>query len=420
LITGEPPAQIKDHNERVRGVRKTFASLQHRNYRLHWFGTMVSSSGDWMDQIALNWLVYDITGSALALGVMNAVRMIPVLLFTLVGGVVADRWPRRRLLITTQSVAMLLALLLAIVVSTGIVQFWMVLMVAFGRGMMMSFNQPARQSLISDLVPREYLMNAVALHAATNNSTRIVGPAIGGILIAYIGVAGAFYVNALSFVAVLCGLTMMQFPPQKGRKHRGVLEDLTGGVHYIWSRPNIRGLVLLALIPMVFGMPYSSMLTIFAKDVLQIGSQGLGFLTACNGLGAVVGALVVASLGIQRGRRRLMLTGLVGFGVTLAIFALSPWVWLSAIAIVLVGTFRQLYNALNNTLIQETVDEEFRGRVLSTLFLDRAAVPLGTMMAGAGTAMIGAPITTALMAGALILLALGARFYLPRGGAQRA
>ncbi len=171
---------------------------------------------------------------------------------------------------------------------------------------------------------------------------------------------------------------------------------------------------------MVFGMPYSSMLTIFAKDVLQIGSQGLGFLTACNGLGAVVGALVVASLGIQRGRRRLMFIGLVGFGVTLAIFALSPWVWLSAIAIVVVGTFRQLYNALNNTLIQETVDEEFRGRVLSTLFLDRAAVPLGTLMAGAGTAMIGAPITTALMAGALILLALGARFYLPRGGVQRA
>jgi MFS family permease len=193
-----------------------------------------------------------------------------------------------------------------------------------------------------------------------------------------------------------------------------MLEDLTGGLRYLMSQPNLRGLVLLALVPMVFGMPYSSMLTIFAKDVLAVGSQGLGFLTACNGLGAVVGALVVASLGIQRGRRRLMLLGLVGFGVFLAVFALSPWLWLSAASIIVVGTFRQLYNSLNNTLIQESVDEQFRGRVLSTLFLDRAAVPLGTMLAGAGTSVIGAPITTALMASTLIILALCARFYMPR------
>jgi MFS transporter, DHA1 family, staphyloferrin A biosynthesis exporter len=420
MIQGELPAQAVENDAPASGARKTFASLRHRNFRLLWFGTMISHSGDWMDQIALNWLVYDLTGSALALGIMNAVRMIPVLLFTLVGGVVADRWPRRPLLMSTQGAAMLLALILAVLVSTGVVQFWMILVIAFGRGMMMSFNQPARQSLISDLVPREDLMNAIALNAATNNSTRVIGPAIGGILIAAIGVAGAFYVNALSFVAVLGGLALMQFPAQKPRARKGMLEDLKGGLQYLVSRPDLRGLVVLALVPMVFGMPYMSMLTIFAKDVLQVGSEGLGFLTACNGLGAVAGALVVASLGIQRGRRRLMLLALVGFGAMLTVFALSTWLWLSALASIAIGVCKQLYNALNNTLIQESVDEEFRGRVLSTLFLDRAAVPLGTMLAGAGTAAIGAPITTALMASTLIVLAVAARFFMPRRSAERA
>lgn len=391
---------------RLRGLRQTFAALRHRNFKLLWFGTLVSHSGDWMDQIALNWLVYDLTGSAVALGVMNAVRMGPILLFTLIGGVAADRWERRWLLFSTQAIAMVLALILAILVSTGSVEFWMVLVIAFGRGVAMSFNQPAKQSLISDIVPRADLMNAVALNAATNNSTRVIGPAIGGLLIASIGVAGAFYVNALSFLAVLGSLAMMDIPPLTKRPRKGVLDDLVGGLRYLGSQPNLRALVFLALIPMVFGMPYMSMLTIFAKDVLQIGSEGLGFLTACTGLGAVAGALIVASLGLQRGRRRLMLLGLVGFGVTLAVFALSPWVWLSALAIIAVGMCKQLYNAINNTLIQESVDDEYRGRVMSTLFLDRAAVPLGTMLAGAGTAAIGAPATTALMASALIILAM--------------
>jgi MFS family permease len=150
-----------------------------------------------------------------------------------------------------------------------------------------------------------------------------------------------------------------------------------------------------------------------------VGSEGLGFLTACNGVGALAGALVVASFGIQHGRRRLMILALVGFGATLAVFALSTWLWLSALMSIAIGVFKQVYNALNNTLIQESVDEEYRGRVLSTLFLDRAAVPLGTMLAGAGTAMIGAPVTTALMASTLIILAVAARFILPRRAPER-
>src|ERR1700730_18755451 len=209
-------------------------SLRHSNYRLLWFGTLISSSGDWMDQIALNWLVYQLSGSAVQLAILNLARLAPIFVFTLVGGVVADRAERRRLLFTTQAVAMLLAFILATLTITGLVQIWMVLVVAVGRGIVLSFNQPARQSLISELVPREDLKNAIALNSATLNLTRVLGPTIGGLLIATVGVAGAFYLNAATFLAVLYALALMRFPDRVPRKApTGMLSDLAGGLSYL-------------------------------------------------------------------------------------------------------------------------------------------------------------------------------------------
>jgi MFS family permease len=384
----------------------TFSSLQHRNYRLLWLGTLVSSSGDWMDQIALNWLVYQLTGSAVYLGLLNLCRLAPILVFTLIGGVVADRVERRRLMFTTQTVAMLLALTLAVLVSTGVVQLWMVLIIAAGRGVMMSFNQPARQSLISELVPADDLMNAVALNSATLNLTRVMGPVIGGVLIVSVGVAGAFYLNAASFLAVLYGLSRMRFGERRGKPRGSVLQDLAGGVRYLRDRPALRTLVVLALVPMVFGMPYMTMLTVFAKDVLAVGGGGLGLLTACSGVGAVIGALFVASLRNSTHRGRLMLAGLVLFGLALFAFAVSPWLWLSLAALIAVGVSQQMYMAINNTLIQVYVDEEYRGRISSTLFLNRGMVPLGTMLAGFGTSLFNAQIAVGAMALVLVLLAV--------------
>ncbi|MGE3267605.1 MAG: MFS transporter [Chloroflexota bacterium] len=384
----------------------TFASLRHRNYQLLWSGTMISQSGDWMDQIALNWLVYDLTGSALALALLNLCRLVPITLFTLVGGVAADRIERRKLLFITQTVAMVLAFILAILVSTGYVEFWMVLVIGVGRGVMMSFNQPARQSLISDLVPRELLTNAIALNSATMNLTRVIGPMIGGLLIVTVGVAGAFYVNAFSFLAVLYGLTLMRFPPRQVRPRKSMAADLVGGIQYLRGNPPLRTLVILALLPMVFGMPYMTMLTVFARDVLAAGGDGLGLLTACSGTGAVCGAIFVASRGAIPGRRRLMLVGLVVFGLSLAAFSFSPWLLTSAAMLLGVGFGQQLFNALNNSIIQEEVDPEFRGRVVSTLFMNRGLVPLGTVIAGIGTDWVGAPLTLGSMGIGLCVLAL--------------
>jgi MFS transporter, DHA1 family, staphyloferrin A biosynthesis exporter len=387
-------------------------SLQHRNYRLLWSGSLISNSGDWMDQIALNWLVYELSGSAVQLALLNLCRLAPIFVFTLVGGVIADRVERRRLLFVTQTVAMLLAFILAGLTYTGLVQIWMVLLIAIGRGIVLSFNQPARQSLISDLVPREDLKNAIALNSATLNLTRVLGPTIGGLLIATVGVAGAFFLNAVSFLAVLYGLAQMRFPARKPRRaHASMAADLTGGLTYLRSKPTLRTLVLLAMLPMVLGMPYMTMLTVFASDVLHVGGGGLGLLTACSGVGAVSGALWVAANAHQVRLGRLMFVGLIGFGAMLLVFAVSPWFWISVLALMAVGASQQIYMASNNALIQTSVEEEFRGRIVSTLFLNRSMVPLGTVMAGLGTQVVGVQATSAAMATGLLLLAvLVARF----------
>jgi len=385
----------------------TFASLQHRNYRLLWFGTMVSSSGDWMDQVAFNWLVWELTHSPVWLAWANFARFLPVLVFTLIGGVVADRVERRKLLFGTQTIAMALATALAVIVTAGIAQVWMVIAIAAGRGIMNSFNQPARQSLISELVPEDDLPNAIALNSATMNSTRVIGPAIGGTLIATVGMAGAFWVNVVTFALLLVALAMMRFPPRSEVQHRSsVLRDLVDGFHYLRGHPQLRLLVLLALVPILLGQPYVTMLPIFASDVLHIGGGGLGALNTASAVGAVAGSLSVASFPAGARLGWWMLAGLAGFGLALMVFALSQTLVLSVVALIGLGLLRQTYQASNNVLIQTHVDPVYRGRVLSTLTLDRGLVPAGTMMAAVGSTMIGVQWTIALMSAALVVLAL--------------
>ena len=398
------------------GRTRALASLRHRNYRLLWFGTLVSSSGDWMDQVALNWLIVSrLGGGGVELGLLYVCRLTPILVFTLIGGVVADRMERRRLLFTTQAVAMLLAFALAVLVSTGLVQFWMVLAIAVGRGVMLSFNMPARQSLISELVPPEQLMNAVALNSATLNLTRVLGPAIGGVLLATVGVAGAFYLNGASFVAVLAALAVMRFPEARKRPARtGMLTELSGGMRYVRSEPVLLSLVVIAVVPMVFGMPYQAMAALFARDVLDIGGAGLGVLTALSGVGAVVGALCIASLPSRAPAGPIMLFGLAAFGVTLLVFAASSTLWLSAVAIVGVGMAQQVYNASNTSLLQLHAADEFRGRVMSMLFLGRGMIPLGALLAGVGASLVGVQWAMGAMAVVLIVLAVASARLAPR------
>jgi MFS family permease len=386
-----------------------FASLRHRNYMLLWIGSLFSNSGDWMDQVALNWLVWTLTHSPVALGVLNACRALPILFFTLFGGALADRVERRRLMQSTQTFAMVLAFVLAGLVWTGVVQFWQVCLIGALRGVMMSFNQPTRQALISELVPRQDLMNAVALNSATLNMTRVFGGALGGLLIGVFGVAGCFFLNGLSFIAVIGALALMQIPPRpagEGRRDKNILASVGAGLRYIKNEPTLFGLALSGLVPMVFGMPYMSLLPIFADEVLHISNEGYGFMVALSGVGALAGALTVASLPDVPRKGRIMLGVMAGFGVMLILFGLSGWVVLSLVLLLGVGCGSTSYIAINNTLLQSNSTDEMRGRVMSVFFLNRGLVPLGTMLAGISARFVGAPLTVVGMGVVVVILAL--------------
>jgi MFS transporter, DHA1 family, staphyloferrin A biosynthesis exporter len=312
---------------------------------------------------------------------------------------------RRKLLFSTQAVMMLLAFMLAALVSSGSVNIWLIYAIALGRGVTMAFNQPARQSLISELVPNEDLPNAVGLSSATVNLTRVIGPSIAAAIIGTVGVKLVFWVNAFSFLAVLYSLVLMSFPAwEPMHRNRSVFADLKEGITYLRHEAGLRLLVILALLPMVLGQPYQIMLTVFAKDVFKSGGSGLGIMQATAAAGAVMGALIVAS---SRGSSRFhkqMMAGLLGFGFMLSLFVISPSMWVALPILLLIGLAQQVYQTSNNTMLQMNVAPEYRGRILSTLFLQRGMVPLGTVMAGVLTSALGPRVAMGSMAVSLLII----------------
>ncbi len=384
-----------------------FASLRHRNYRLYWIGSLIANTGDWMDQIAIGWLIWQLTESGSYLGLLAFCRAFPILIFTLFGGAIADRFERRRVMQVTQTFAMLLALLLGLLVFTDVVQVWMVLAIAALRGIMLSVNLPTRQALLSDIVDRENLSNAIALNSATMNLTRILGGSLGGLGITLVGVAGVFFLNGMSFIILIVALAAMTIPPVVAPATRkNMLRSIGEGLSYVRDHQTLRSLTILALVPMVFGMPYMSLMPIFADDVLGIGNEGYGLLVSLTGVGALCGALTVAALNDYRKRGRLMLFIMVGFGTMLFLFSRSSIPLLSGALLLGVGACQTGYMAFNTTLLQTHASDEMRGRVMSVFFLNRGLVPLGTVGAGFAAEAIGAQWTVTIMSSVVILLAL--------------
>lgn len=382
-----------------------FSSLRIRNYRLYWIGTVVANAGDWMDQIALGWLMWQLTDSGAYLGILAFCRAVPILIFTLIGGALADRVERRRLMQGTQAFAMCLALLLAFLVITDRVEVWHVLAIAALRGVFMSINLPTRQALISDIVGRDQLMNAIALNSATMNLTKVLGGSLGGLLITLIGVGGVFLVNGLSFVVLIVALALMTIPPlTRPLERKSILSSIGEGLSYLRGNRQLRSLTVLALVPMVLGMPYMTLLPIFADDVLDIGNEGYGLLVACTGAGAMVGALTIAALSGIRQRGRLMLVLMIAFGIMLLLFSRSSYPLLSFGLLLGVGAGQTTYMALNNTLLQTLASDEMRGRVMSIFFLNRGMVPLGTIGAGFASEWFGVQWTVTAMASLLVML----------------
>lgn len=381
---------MDDEQPPTSGFRNISAVLRHRNYRLLWTGTLVSNSGDWMDQVALNWLVLETTGSAFYLGLVNLFRAVPILALTLIGGVAADRFERRRLMMASQAFGMVLAITLALLVALGQTQIWIILAIAAGRGAMVAFNQPARHSLVSEVVPKHILPSAIALSSLTFNLTKIIGPLLAGIIIATWGTAACFAVNAMSFVAVLWTLALMQFPPRAERERgESVLQSLLVGFAYLGTNRLVLLLVLVAFIPVFFGGPYLQLLALFAVEVFKAGPDAVGMLTASAALGAMCGALLLATLPAASRSGMVMLLVMLAYGAVICAFAVTEsFFWASAL-LMLVGAGQIACNAINNILLQTIVPDAVRGRVLSVLLLNKGLVQLGTFTVATLAAFIG-------------------------------
>jgi MFS family permease len=348
-----------------------FSALRHRNFRLWFIGQMVSLVGTWMQSVAQGWLVYQITGSRLALGTISFLGAFPTLFLMLPAGAIADRIPKRRLLLATQSLMMACAFILSLLTATRVVAVWHIGLLALILGVAQSFDAPARQSLAVEMVEdRRDLASAIALNSMMFNMARIAGPTVAGIVLATVGTAWCFLLNGLSFIAVIIALLAMRLPafvPVNIR--RPMLEEIKIGLTYVWHNIRVRSIILVVGAGTLFGMTYAVLLPAFAADVLHAGETGLGYLSAAVGVGALAGALMVASLGRTRHKGRMLLVGNLSMPLALLLFAFSRSLPMALAALALVGWASITQNATANTLIQLLVPDQLRGRVMSLYML---------------------------------------------------
>jgi MFS family permease len=379
--------------------------LAYRNFRLFFAGQLLSLTGTWMQNVAQAWLVYRLTGSALLLGTVGFAGHIPVFLLAPIGGAVADRHSRHRVIITTQICAMLLAFILATLTLTGYVQIWHVVVLAGLLGTVNAFDIPARQSFFVEMVGKEDLLNAIALNSTMFNAARIVGPAVAGIVVASIGEGWCFLVNGVSYLAVIGGLLSMRVERVRRLQPRvPVLAELLEGVHFVRGAEPVRVLLLMLGLVSLVGTPYVVLMPLFADKVLHGGAADLGLLMGASGIGAIVGALGVAAQTNVRGLGRVVGWACAGFGAGLILFSLSRWMWVSFALLIPVGYFLMTQMACSNTLIQSIVPDHIRGRVMalySVMFLGMA--PFGALLSGAVAQRLGAP--AAVCAGGVICIA---------------
>jgi MFS family permease len=403
-------------------VATAVRALRHRNFQLFFAGQLISLVGTWMQTVAQSWLVYRMTGSTLLLGTVGFASQIPVFLVAPIGGIVADRWNRQRVVIATQVSSMILALILALLTLTNRIQVWEIIVLAAGLGVVNAFDIPARQAFLIDMVGREDLMNAIALNSSMFNGARILGPAVAGILVAWVGEGWCFFVNAVSYIAVIVGLLLMKIDHLAKLSHESSpLENILEGFRFVRDAKPIRVILLLLGLVSLVGMPYSVLMPVFAHQILHGGARELGILMGATGVGALLGALSLAARVGVKGLGRVIAICAGGFGVSLILFSFSRVFWLSVILLVPVGFTMMVQMASSNTLVQSMSPDQLRGRVIavySMMFMGMA--PFGAFFAGAIAHRIGAPWTVAIGGVACIAGATAFGMHLPniRGQAR--
>lgn len=388
----------------VSGWRATFSSLQNRNYRRYWLSTMASFAAMQMQLVVRGWLVYELTDSALALGLVSAGAGLSILIFSLYGGVITDRVDKRKLLISTQAISGIVTLVIAVLISTGAIALWHLVLASVVSGSVLAFNLPTRQAIIPELVEKDQIMNAVALGSGAMNLNRVVAPALGGVLVGVIGIDGVYYLMVCCHVVAVS--LMLRVPPLgvPARESGGSFHsDIREGLRYVRGRPVLVALLAMAVAPIVFGLPYQMLMPIFAVDVLDVGVSGLGYLMAAVGIGALAGSIFVASLGNYRRKGMLLLVSCGLFGVFLVAFANSGSFYLSLFLLLGVGVANSSYLAVNNTLLQMNVEDGMRGRVMSMYMMTVGLFPLAVLPASAIAETSGVALPV-LVGGAIVAL----------------
>ncbi|HEY1341232.1 MAG TPA: MFS transporter, partial [Bryobacteraceae bacterium] len=389
----------------------TLRALRYRNFQLFFGGQLISLIGTWMDNVAEAWLVYRLTGSSVLLDEIGFCSQIPVFLLAPLGGIAADRFSRRKIVIGTQAASMVLALTLATLTLTGVVKIWHIFALAAALGCVNAFDIPARQAFIVDMVGKADLMNAIALNSSMFNASRVIGPAVAGILVAKIGEGWCFFANGVSYIAVITGLLLMNV-----RRHERVeqpgspIANIAAGFQFVAHTVPIRALLLLLGVVSLTAMPYAVLMPIFADRILHGGATGLGILMGASGVGALSGALLLASRRTLKGLSKWVAASSTAFGLSLVAFSLSRTFWLSGALLIPVGFSLMIEMGSSNTLIQSMVPDHLRGRVMSVysmMFMGMA--PIGSLIAGTAAGRFGAPATVA--GGGILCMAAAAVFW---------
>jgi predicted MFS family arabinose efflux permease len=387
----------------------TFRAFGYRNFRLLWTGAFTSSTGTWLQEVAQSWLVYSLTGSTVLLGLTAFLAGAPILLFSLIGGVVADRMDRRKLLLLSQYTQMSVAFVLAALIFTGHIQIWHLLAAAFVSGLAQAFGGPAFQALIPSLVEPQYVPNAIALMSIQFNLARVVGPVIAGFAMQWWGATVCFALNGISFVAVIFALLALEvaFVPKKTEER--ILSSLREGLRFVHANGSMLALIVLAFSTTGLGIPLITFLPTFAKDSFAMGPQGYSTMLALSGGGAVFGALLVAWMGHISRKGRLTLLMLIAFGICVAAFSQAPSYPFACVFLFLAGVCLISVFALITSLVQLLAPEELRGRIMSVYNVAfRGGMPLGNLVTGFA-ARAWSP-AAALLANGLLLSLVGSYF----------
>lgn len=396
-------------------IPRLVRALRHRDFRLFWTGNFLSNIGTWMQNIAQGWLVLQLTNSAFWLGVVGFSSSIPILLFALIGGVIADHVNKRRLLMVTQSAMMLFAFIMAGLAYFKVITVWEIVLLSMGNGIAMSLNTPSYQALMPQLVPREDLTNAIAINSAQFNMSRVLGPTIGGFAMALVHESGNFFLNGLSFLAVIIALARIKYVEPAIQRDGRLWEKMKQGFAYVFGNPSMSALVWLVAIGSLLAIPYLTFVPYFTRDILKSDEPGLGLLMACSGAGAFLGAITIASLMLIRNRGLFIIRAISGFYLSIIAFTFSRNFYLSGFFLMLAGYCMIVSVATINSSLQHLAENSMRGRVMSiysTAFL--GLPPLGCLIAGSLARIISVP---HVIAGMSILALLGsAGVYWKREG----